>query len=54
LGLRRFIVLDLAQVGTGRGVNTLALCRRIADEVPGGEIITGGGVTTRSDLTTLA
>jgi phosphoribosylformimino-5-aminoimidazole carboxamide ribotide isomerase len=54
LGIRQIIVLDLAQVGTGEGVSTLPLCRQITAEAPDVQIITGGGVATRNDLTILA
>ena len=54
MGLRRIIVLDLAQVGTGQGVSTLALSRQIAASVPDVEIVTGGGVSDVTDLVALA
>jgi phosphoribosylformimino-5-aminoimidazole carboxamide ribotide isomerase len=54
MGLRRIIVLDLAQVGTGQGVSTLTLSRQIAASVPGIEIITGGGVSDVTDLVAMA
>lgn len=50
LGVRRVIVLDLAQVGVSEGVKTLDLCRKlrqIDDEL---EIISGGGVRGIDDL----
>ncbi len=52
-GIRRVIVLDLAQVGMGAGVPTLALCRRIRAEFPDLEIITGGGVAGPHDVVRL-
>jgi len=53
-GIRSIIVLDLAQVGMGRGVSTLPLCRQIAKGFGGVEVITGGGVASRDDLIALA
>ncbi len=50
LGLRRLIVLDLADVGEARGVHTLELCSQILDAHPGIELIAGGGVRNRNDL----
>jgi phosphoribosylformimino-5-aminoimidazole carboxamide ribotide isomerase len=54
LGIRRLIVLDLAQVGTGQGIATLPLCQQIAARFPDMEIATGGGVSTPGDLADLA
>jgi phosphoribosylformimino-5-aminoimidazole carboxamide ribotide isomerase len=53
-GIRRMIVLDLAQVGVGAGVETMTLCRSIRQQWPEIELITGGGVRGRSDLEELA
>ncbi|MEX2286693.1 MAG: HisA/HisF-related TIM barrel protein [Planctomycetaceae bacterium] len=53
-GIERMIVLDLAQVGVGQGVSTIALCRRLIDCNPSLEIITGGGVRGPDDLAMLA
>jgi phosphoribosylformimino-5-aminoimidazole carboxamide ribotide isomerase len=50
IGVRQLIVLDLAHVGTGQGVGTLALCRQIAASTPGIEIAAGGGVSDVNDL----
>lgn len=50
LGVRRMIVLDLAQVGTGEGVGTLALCRRLRQADATLELISGGGVRGTDDL----
>jgi phosphoribosylformimino-5-aminoimidazole carboxamide ribotide isomerase len=50
LGVRRMIVLDLAQVGTGAGVSVAALCgwvRRIGPDI---ELIAGGGVRGIEDV----
>lgn len=49
-GIRRLIVLDLAQVGVGGGLSTLDLCRRLLDRFPDLRLITGGGVRHGSDL----
>lgn len=54
LGVRRLIVLDLADVGQGRGVQTLDLCRRLHADDPQLELIAGGGVRGLADLTALA
>lgn len=54
LGVRRMIVLDLLAVGSGNGVSTHALCRRIRTSFPELELITGGGVQQISDLQRLA
>jgi phosphoribosylformimino-5-aminoimidazole carboxamide ribotide isomerase len=53
-GVRRIIVLDLAQVGTGAGVGTEALCRQLRAQDPHMEIIAGGGVRGVDDLRALA
>ena len=52
-GCRRFIVLDLAQVGTGGGVSTLPLCRRLRELYPDSEITSGGGVRDQQDVRAL-
>ncbi len=49
-GLRRMIVLDLAGVGTGEGLQTLELCRRLKASYPDLELTTGGGVRDVDDL----
>jgi phosphoribosylformimino-5-aminoimidazole carboxamide ribotide isomerase len=53
-GVRRLIVLDLAQVGMGAGVGTEPLCRTLRCLAPGAEIIAGGGVRGPADLDSLA
>ena len=53
LGVRRMIVLDLAQVGMGQGAIAMPLCARIRSLDPSVELITGGGVRHRSDVETL-
>ena len=50
LGVRRIIVLDLAQVGVGGGVGTEALCRRLTEAHPDLEVTAGGGVRGADDL----
>ena len=50
LGVRRLIVLDLADVGTNQGPSTIPLLcrlRRLSDAL---ELIAGGGVRDREDL----
>jgi phosphoribosylformimino-5-aminoimidazole carboxamide ribotide isomerase len=54
LGVRRMIVLDLANVGMGQGVSTEPLCRDLRCLDGDLEIIAGGGVRTASDLRSLA
>lgn len=53
-GIKRLIVLDLAQVGIGAGLSTLELCAEIRAAYPHVELITGGGVRNRADLQLLA
>lgn len=50
LGVKSLIVLDLAAVGVGQGVPTLALCRRLKSRYPNLELITGGGVRDIADV----
>jgi phosphoribosylformimino-5-aminoimidazole carboxamide ribotide isomerase len=52
-GVRRMIVLDLAQVGRDAGVGTLPLCRRLRCIDPQLEIVAGGGVRSMRDLDAL-
>ncbi|MEC9095011.1 MAG: HisA/HisF-related TIM barrel protein, partial [Planctomycetota bacterium] len=53
LGIKTMIVLDLAAVGMGKGIPTLNLCRQIKQQYPTLELITGGGVNSKTDLTKL-
>jgi phosphoribosylformimino-5-aminoimidazole carboxamide ribotide isomerase len=54
-GIRRLILLDLAIVGTGRGVtHHLPLVEGIRREAPGVELVVGGGVSGLDDLRVLA
>lgn len=50
VGVRRLLVLDLAQVGCGRGTGTRELCARLCAEHPSVSISAGGGVRHRGDL----
>lgn len=50
VGVRRLIVLDLAQVGVSDGVKTLELCQALRREDDELEIISGGGVRGVDDL----
>ncbi|GAB4150662.1 MAG: HisA/HisF family protein [Planctomycetaceae bacterium] len=52
-GIRRMIVLDLAAVGVGGGVEQLRLCERLLEANSDLELITGGGVRDVADLKTL-
>lgn len=54
LGVGRMIVLDLASVGVGCGVNTLPLCRTLRGMEPALQLIAGGGVRGPADLDALA
>jgi len=49
-GIRQMIILDLAQVGMSRGVQTLELCQQIQARWPDVRLITGGGIRSASDL----
>jgi phosphoribosylformimino-5-aminoimidazole carboxamide ribotide isomerase len=53
-GMRRIIVLDLADVGVGGGTRTRQLCQAIRREYPRVELIAGGGVRGIDDLRSLA
>lgn len=53
VGLRTFIVLDLARVGSGGGVQT-DTALRLRQALPSAEIIVGGGVRDSTDLRELA
>lgn len=48
-GARELIVLDLADVGTGKGVSTVSLCQKLKQSFPTVKLITGGGVKTEAD-----
>ena len=50
VGTRSMIVLDLADVGSLRGGNTTALCRRLRAAHPRLEIVSGGGVRHLEDV----
>ena len=50
LGVRRLLILDLARVGTGRGLGTEALLARIREAHPDLAIIVGGGVARIEDV----
>ncbi len=54
LGIRKFVALDLAAVGTNNGCPTLELCRMLRERYPSSEIVTGGGVRHRADLDRIA
>lgn len=50
VGVRRMIVLDLADVGTGTGGSTETLCKTLLQKNPLLELITGGGVRGPDDI----
>ncbi len=49
-GCTRFIILDIARVGTEGGVTTLPLCSEMRAAWPDATIITGGGIRGIDDL----
>lgn len=49
-GYRRMILLDLAAVGTSRGIPTLPNCSDIRRMLPDVELVTGGGVRSMADV----
>jgi phosphoribosylformimino-5-aminoimidazole carboxamide ribotide isomerase len=49
-GARRFIILDVAVVGTNTGPSTLELCAATKRMYPDIELISGGGVRDRADV----
>lgn len=53
-GVRRMIVLDLAQVGMNAGVSATSLCRELREKYPHLELTSGGGVRNEEDLQRLA
>lgn len=54
IGIQRFIVLDLARVGTGAGVGTERVCRELRRRAPDVQIAAGGGIRDVRDLRSLA
>lgn len=52
-GIRRLILLDLADVGVGAGTSTLDLARQVRQRFPDLGLITGGGVRHVADLVQL-
>jgi len=50
IGIRRFIILDLADVGERRGCSTGELCRALHRRFPNVQFVLGGGVRNRGDL----
>ncbi len=56
LGIRRFLLLDLAAVGMDAGVPTLELARQIRQRCPhvAMQLIGGGGVRSAADLQAMA
>jgi phosphoribosylformimino-5-aminoimidazole carboxamide ribotide isomerase len=50
VGCRRLLVLDLARVGTGRGVGSLGLLRSLRSAWTDRELAIGGGVAGPDDL----
>lgn len=54
LGVRQFIVLDLADVGMCGGVSTLQLARVLCAQSPELQLVGGGGVRHQRDLEEMA
>ena len=54
LGIRHLLILDVARVGTGRGVGNGALIEALAAQFPDLEIAVGGGVSASDELQALA
>lgn len=52
-GVRRLIVLDLANVGVSAGIGTESLCRKLHTQYPDVELTSGGGVRHVDDLRAL-
>ncbi|SIO65998.1 phosphoribosylformimino-5-aminoimidazole carboxamide ribotide isomerase [Singulisphaera sp. GP187] len=52
-GVRRFLLLDLARVGLGRGIGTEPLLRHLALAGPDLEITVGGGISSGTELHSL-
>lgn len=50
VGIRRILLLDLADVGGGQGISTLKILSRLASEFSGIEWWVGGGVRSRDDV----
>lgn len=53
-GFPTLIVLDVARVGTGTGPGTEPLIRALRKQLPGVELVAGGGIRNRDDLGRLA
>lgn len=53
LGIRRLILLDLAQVGTGRGTGTETLLAQIRDAHSRLDVVIGGGIRGPDDVIAL-
>ncbi len=54
IGIRRILILDIARVGSGRGVGTIPLVMDLIRRAPEIEVIVGGGIQGRDDLKALA
>lgn len=50
LGVRKYIVLDLAAVGVNQGVPTLELCWQLRAHAVGATLMTGGGIRDETDI----
>jgi len=49
-GIRRIIILDIANVGTSTGCSTLPLCQQVKALHAAVELITGGGIRSLADI----
>jgi phosphoribosylformimino-5-aminoimidazole carboxamide ribotide isomerase len=52
-GARRLLLLDVARVGTGRGLGTLSLLSQIRADHPDVEISAGGGISRMAEVVEL-
>ncbi|HXD88680.1 MAG TPA: HisA/HisF-related TIM barrel protein [Urbifossiella sp.] len=53
VGIKRFLVLELARVGTGVGPGTVELCTHVRQRFPDIELLAGGGVRNWQDVDAL-
>lgn len=54
IGVQKFMVLDLSQVGGLLGTDTEAICRALRYSAPAAQIIAGGGIRDGHDVRTMA
>jgi phosphoribosylformimino-5-aminoimidazole carboxamide ribotide isomerase len=49
-GVKRFLILELARVGTGVGPGTVELCGQVRQRFPDIELMAGGGIRNWTDV----